>query len=46
MLLLPFGEDVGRKIQRVLELLKNQDCTVLGMVVAKADEDFLNRYYG
>lgn len=46
ILLLPFGEDVGRKTQRVLELMKNQDCRVLGMVVAKADEDFLSRYYG
>lgn len=46
IILLPFGEDVGRKIQRVLELLRNQDCTVLGMVIAKADEEFLNRYYG
>lgn len=45
VLLLPFGEDVGRKTQRVLELLRNQDCRVLGMVIAQADEEFLNRYY-
>lgn len=45
VLLLPFGEDVGRKTARVLELLHNQDCKVLGMVIAQADEEFLNRYY-
>ena len=44
-MLLPFGEDVGRKTARVLELLHNQDCRVLGMVIAQADEEFLNRYY-
>ena len=46
ILLLPFGEDVGRKTRRVLGLLKNQDCKVRGMVVTLADEEFLNRYYG
>lgn len=45
VILIPFGEDVGRKTQRVLSLLKNQDCKVLGMVVSQADEEFLNRYY-
>lgn len=46
ILLLPFGEDVGRKTRRVLGLLQNQDCKVFGMVVTQADEEFLNRYYG
>lgn len=46
IILIPFGEDVGRKTRRVLSLLKNQDCKVLGMVVSQADEEFLNRYYG
>ena len=46
ILLLPFGEDVGRKTRRILGLLQNQDCKVLGMVVTLADEEFLNRYYG
>lgn len=45
ILLLPFGVDVGRKTYRILSLLKNQDCPVIGMVVAQADEEFLNRYY-
>ncbi|MCI9095289.1 MAG: hypothetical protein HFI95_03605 [Lachnospiraceae bacterium] len=45
ILLLPFGVDVGRKTSRILSLLKNQDCPVIGMVVAQADEEFLNRYY-
>lgn len=45
VLLLPFGEDLSRKTSRVLSLLKNQDCQVLGIVISQADEDFLNRYY-
>jgi hypothetical protein len=45
VVLLPFGEDVSRKTNRVLGLLKNQECPLLGMVITRADEDFLNRYY-
>ena len=45
ILLLPFGVDVGRKTSRILSLLRNQDCPVIGMVIAQADEEFLNRYY-
>lgn len=46
ILLLPFGTDTGRKVSRILSLLKNQDCKVLGMIIAQADEEFLNRYFG
>lgn len=45
VLMLPFGEDVSRKVNRVLSLLDNQDCPVLGMVITQADEEFLSRYY-
>ncbi len=45
ILLLPFGTDTGRKCSRILTLLKNQDCKVLGMLIAQADEEFLNRYF-
>ena len=45
ILLLPFGTDTGRKTARILSFLKNQDCQVLGMVIAQADEEFLNRYF-
>lgn len=45
VLLLPFGKDTGRKTSRILSFLKNQDCKVLGMVIAQADEEFLNRYF-
>lgn len=45
ILLLPFGTDTGRKTSRILSFLKNQDCQVLGMVIAQADEEFLNRYF-
>lgn len=45
VIMLPFGEDVSRKTRRVLGLLGNQDCQVLGMVITRADEEFLGRYY-
>lgn len=45
ILLLPFGTDAGRRTSRILSLLKNQDCQVLGMIIAQADEEFLNRYF-
>jgi len=45
ILLLPFGVDVGRKTSRILSLLKNQDCPIIGMVIAQADEEYLNRYF-
>ncbi|MDO4302784.1 MAG: hypothetical protein Q4D94_02610 [Bacillota bacterium] len=45
IILLPFGNDVGRKTERILSLLRIQDCQVLGMIIAQADEEFLNRYY-
>ena len=46
VLLLPYGVDVTKKTERIMSLLNNQDCTVLGMIITQADEDFLNRYYG
>lgn len=46
VILLPFGVDTGRKTQRILSLLNNQDCKVMGMIITQADEDFLDRYYG
>lgn len=45
ILLLPFGNDVSRKTERMLTLLRNQDCKVYGMVITEADEEYLNRYY-
>lgn len=46
ILLLPYGVDVTKKTERIISLLHNQDCTVLGMIITQADEDFLNSYYG
>ena len=45
IILLPFGFDVGRKTERILTFLRNQDCNIWGMIIAQADEEFLNRYY-
>ncbi len=46
ILLLPYGVDVTKRTERIISLLNNQDCKILGMIVTQADEDFLNRYYG
>lgn len=46
ILLLPYSIDVTKKTERIISLLKNQDCSIRGMVITQADEDFLNRYYG
>lgn len=45
IILIPFGADVGRKLSRILSFLGNQDCKVYGMIIAQADEEFLNRYF-
>ncbi len=45
VVLLPFGMDVGRKTERILTFLNNQECEIYGMVIAQADEEFLNRYF-
>lgn len=45
VVLIPFGTDVGRRTDRKLSFLKNQDCKILGMIIAQADEEFLNRYF-
>lgn len=45
LVLIPFGEDAGRITSRILTLLKNQDCRILGVIIAQADEEYLNRYY-
>ena len=46
ILLLPYGVDVTKKTERIISLLNNQDCKILGIIVTQADEDFLSRYYG
>lgn len=45
ILLIPFGTDVSRRTDRMLTLLRNQDCTIYGMIITQADEEYLNRYY-
>lgn len=45
ILLIPFGNDVSRRTDRILTLLHNQDCRVYGMIITQADEEYLNRYY-
>lgn len=45
ILLIPFGNDVSRKTERMLTFLKNQDCNIYGIIVTEADEEYLNRYF-
>lgn len=46
IILVPFSvNNASRKMERVLTLLKNQNCNVYGAVIAEADEEYLNRYY-
>ncbi len=46
VILVPFSvNNASRKMERVLSLLKNQDCNVYGAIIAEADEEYLNRYY-
>lgn len=46
VIMLPHGVDVTKKTERIISLLCNQDCPILGMIITQADEDFLNSYYG
>ncbi len=42
----PFGvSSAGRKLDRVLTLLRNQEIPVRGIIISEADEEYLNRYY-
>ena len=45
IVLIPFGNNVNRKTERILTLLNNQDCNIYGMIITEADEEYLNRYY-
>ncbi len=46
ILLIPFGvNNASRKTERILSLLKNQDCNILGAIISEADEEYLNRYF-
>ncbi|MCR4990994.1 MAG: hypothetical protein K6A38_09040 [Lachnospiraceae bacterium] len=46
ILLIPFSvNNASRKTERILTLLKNQDCKVIGAVISEADEEYLNRYF-
>lgn len=46
IILIPFSvNNASRKMERVLSLLKNQDCNVYGAVISEADEEYLNRYF-
>lgn len=40
-----FGGGNGKRLERALGNLEKQDCGILGIVIIKAEEKFLRRYY-
>ncbi|MGN0329602.1 MAG: hypothetical protein ACI4D5_00020 [Kineothrix sp.] len=46
ILAIRYGGRNGRAVERLLDQLRRQDCTVLGAVIVEADRQFLKRYYG
>ena len=40
-----FGGGNGKRLERTLGNLEKQDCGILGIVIIKAEEKFLRRYY-
>ena len=46
LLLVPAGNHVGKKLEYVLDYLRQQDCSVTAAVLWEADETLLKIYYG
>ena len=46
LLLVPAGSHVGKKLEYVLDYLRQQDCSVTAAVLWDADETLLKIYYG
>ena len=46
LLLVPAGSYVGKKLEYVLDYLRQQDCSVTAAVLWDADETLLKLYYG
>ena len=46
LLVVPAGRHVGKKLEYVLDYLRQQDCSVTGAVLWDADETLLKIYYG
>ncbi len=45
ILAVPFGKRNGKKIDRTVSFLKNQDCRILGMMIVEGEEKFWKKYY-
>ena len=43
---IPFGCRNGKKTDRCVSFLRNQDVVILGLIITEADERFLRWYYG
>ncbi|RKM59673.1 hypothetical protein D6856_10700 [Butyrivibrio sp. XB500-5] len=42
----PMGKKNGCMTEHVISQLKKHDCPILGIVIARADEKFIKKYYG
>lgn len=45
ILAVPFGKRNGKKLDRTVSFLKNQDCRILGILITEGDRKFWKRYY-
>lgn len=45
ILLIPFARRNGKKIERCISYLQNQDTKILGLIITEANIDFLKLYY-
>jgi hypothetical protein len=43
---IPFGGRNGKKTDRCVSFLRNQNAEILGLLITEADERFLRWYYG
>ena len=46
VLTVPFGKNVGRRVDRILAYLQQNGCYVAGCILTDADDRFLSLYYG
>lgn len=43
---IPFGRRIGKQVERVVNILAQQDCKIAGMLLTEGDEGFWRFYYG
>ncbi len=46
ILVVPFGDRNGKKVDKTISFLRNQDCKIQGILIADGEERFWKCYYG